>query len=336
VPPSVDFTGRRVLLVAPVFFGFDKTIAEGLRRRGATVALYDDRPSTSTFTKAAIRISPRLMATRTARYVRRIIDGHAGERFDDVLVIKGQGLTRALLKQLLDAFPGARKLYYLYDSFLNDPGARGKMPLFDRCLSFDQHDARVTPGLQFRPMFYPEEFRRMSPPTAHSHEPVRLVFIGTVHSDRYRVLRRLRDALPKMAVISTYLYFPSRMLYAARRLLDPSFWAAPHSEFKFVPLDRTAYAALFEGADVIVEMERPVQLGLTMRSLEAVAAGRKLITTNREITQYDFYRPANIAIVDRARPAISEEFLRGSYEPVPAEIVDRYSLDRWLDDIFSS
>ncbi|HZP12804.1 MAG TPA: hypothetical protein VFB36_10325 [Nevskiaceae bacterium] len=331
---SVDFTGRRVLLVAPVFFGFDKTIAEGLRRRGATVALYDDRPSTSTFTKAAIRIHPRLMAARTARYVQRIIDSHAGERFDDVLVIKGQGLTRSLLKRLLDAFPGARKRYYLYDSFRNDPGARGKMTLFDRVLTFDQGDARGTPGLQFRPMFYPEEFRRMSPRAARHDEPVRLVFIGTVHSDRYRVLGRLRRALPKMAVISTYLYFPSRMLYAARRLLDPSFWAAPHSEFKFVPLDRAAYAALFEGADVVVEMERPVQAGLTMRSLEAVAAGRKLITTNPEIAQYDFYRPANIAIVDRAQPVISVQFLRGAYEPVPGEIVDRYSLDRWLDDVF--
>ena len=332
---SVDFAGRRVLLVAPAFFGFDKTIADGLRRRGAIVALYDDRPSTSTFTKAAIRINPRLMAARTARYVQKIIDTHAGERFDDVLVIKGQGLTRALLKRLLEAFPDARKRYYMYDSFRNDPGARGKMALFDRVLTFDQGDARDTPGIEFRPMFYPEEFQRMSPPPARAGEAVRLLFIGTVHSDRYRVLGRLRRALPKIAVISTYLYFPSRVLYAARRLLDPSFWAAPHTEFKFVPLDRVAYAALFAGADVIVEMERPVQAGLTMRSLEAVAAGRKLITTNPQIAQYDFYRPANIAIVDRAQPVISEQFLRGAYEPVPAEIVARYSLDRWLDDVFS-
>src|SRR5581483_213635 len=143
---------------------------------------------------------------------------HRHERFDDILVIKGQGLTRALLKRLLDAFPGARKRYYLYDSFRIDPGARAKMSLFDCALSFDHADARATPGLRFRPMFYPAEFRRMAPLSERPGEPVRLLFIGTVHSDRYRVLGRLRQSLPKTAVISTYLYFPSRILYAARRL----------------------------------------------------------------------------------------------------------------------
>lgn len=297
--------------------------------------LYDDRPGTSTVEKILIRLEPKLLLGRTTSYLERLIELHRGERFDDILIIKGESFTVPLMKRLLDSFPSARKRFYLWDSFRNASGAREKLPLFERCFTFDRFDAEATPGLIFRPMFFPREYLDMPPLMMKPGDPIQVLFIGTVHTDRYRVLRRLERALPPSATLNSYLYFPSRLLYVARRIFDPSFWTSSASHFQFEPVGRLDYWRAFRAAHVIVEIERPVQTGLTIRALEALAAGKKLVTTNPAIADYDFYDPANIAIIDRDRPRLSEAFVRDPYRRIADEIVERYSLDRWIGDVFS-
>jgi hypothetical protein len=67
--------------------------------------------------------------------------------------------------------------------------------------------------------------------------------------------------------------------------------------------------------------------------LESLVAGRKLITTNPEIANADFYDPANIAIIDRKHPTISAEFLAAPFAPLSPEFRYDYSLEGWLDDV---
>jgi hypothetical protein len=47
----------------------------------------------------------------------------------------------------------------------------------------------------------------------------------------------------------------------------------------------------------------------------------------------DFFDPANIAVVDRYSPKISSSFFKQSYVPLRKEILDRYSLDRWIAEV---
>ena len=44
----------------------------------------------------------------------------------------------------------------------------------------------------------------------------------------------------------------------------------------------------------IIEIEDIDQNGLTLRSLESIFFGKKLITDNRDIVNYDFYKKENI------------------------------------------
>ena len=67
-----------------------------------------------------------------------------------------------------------------------------------------------------------------------------------------------------------------------------------------------------------------------MRTMEALAAKAKLITTNGEVVKYDFYDPADILVIDRENPAIPAEFLTTAYKDIPEEIVEKYSLTNWV------
>jgi hypothetical protein len=328
------FAGRRILLIAAQYFGYDAAIAGRLRALGASVTQYDDRPSTTTLYRILIRLHPMLAAPRTWRYVNSIVSAHRSDSFDDILVIKGQGFTVPMMRRILDAFPGARKIFYNWDSFRNARGSREKLPLFQRRFTFDPGDARDTSEIKFRQSFFSDEYRAQAPADAGTEgSSIDVLFVGTIHTDRYAVLKRLRRALPPGISHYYYLYFPSRLIYLARRVFDPHFWRARARDFKFQPLGRDDTAALFRRARVVVDIERPVQTGLTMRTLEALASGKKVATTNSRITQYDFFDAANIAVIDRKSPSLSESFLRQPARPVPPEFLRRYSLDQWLLDV---
>ena len=73
-----------------------------------------------------------------------------------------------------------------------------------------------------------------------------------------------------------------------------------------------------------------------MRSIEMLGAERKLITTNAAIKEYDFYNPNNICVIDRNNPVIDKQFLSIPYESVSPELYHKYSLDGWLEYIFTN
>ena len=76
------------------------------------------------------------------------------------------------------------------------------------------------------------------------------------------------------------------------------------------------------------------QRGLTLRPMEAIFYGRKLITNNPAVQNYDFYRPENVFLLGQRPIAELPEFIRAPYAAVPAEIVERYTAEAWLDGFF--
>lgn len=71
-----------------------------------------------------------------------------------------------------------------------------------------------------------------------------------------------------------------------------------------------------------------------MRTIETLGSKKKLITTNTEIENYDFYIPNNICIINRDNPEISESLLRSVYEDLDGELYFKYSLSGWISFVF--
>lgn len=84
---------------------------------------------------------------------------------------------------------------------------------------------------------------------------------------------------------------------------------------------------------VLLDINRIGQIGLTFRVFESLGLNKKLITTNTDIKNYDFYNPNNILIIDEKKPIIPASFFDNNYEKVPAEILNQYTLDGWINRI---
>jgi hypothetical protein len=146
-------------------------------------------------------------------------------------------------------------------------------------------------------------------------------------------LQRISRALPIDIRVAKFLYFPAFWLFAVHAARNPPLLWADKRDFIYKAKSRSEVVALVARSRIVVDIERPVQCGYTMRTLETLGAGRKLITTNAEVINSDFYVPDNIAIIDRNSPRISAEFFTSVYQPVPPKILYRYSLEGWLDEV---
>lgn len=330
-------TGKRVLLIAPRFFGYDLAVRAELQRRGAEVILVSDRPFDSPLLKAATTHARGLMMPLAYASYRRVLQEFVSAPFDLVLVIVGQTVGPRLLRELKRHSPQARFVLYLWDSLENRKSTIGNFGFFDSVLSFDRDDC-TRHGLRYRPLF----FRDLSTPTSLpgmqrdvSGFPFSLSFIGTIHSDRYSVVSAVSRALPESVRFYRYLYLQAPWVYHAQRLLHPAMRTAQRDEFSFRPLSATDVAIVFRDSFAVLDIEHPRQRGLTMRTFETIGAGKKLVTTNSSVRGHDFYDERNIVLIDRRAPLIPPGFFEEPPVALDSTIRYRYSIAGWLDEVLT-
>lgn len=324
-------SGQRVLFIGPQFFGYEKEIVSELCEQGAEVDFLPDRPFVTPLMKAVTRFSRELVLPLMDRFFLTAVEHLGRRRYDVILVIQGEGLSSKTLKRLRSAYPDARFIFYLWDSLRNKKSLAGHLPLFDRSHTFDASDAKAY-GLNFRPLFFSPQF------TQHdvSELKYQISFIGTAHSDRFKIVHNLSLALPSGTKCYWYLYLQAPWVYHWHKLFNRNFSAASKEIFRFTPLGKTQVKEVFGASLAILDVEHPRQTGLTMRTFETMGAGKKLITTNTLIKDYDFFRPNNILVIDRGGvPVIPGSFMSTPYEPLPPPLYQKYSRAGWLRDLMA-
>lgn len=72
------------------------------------------------------------------------------------------------------------------------------------------------------------------------------------------------------------------------------------------------------------------QRGLTLRPLEALFHHKKLITSDRSITQYEFYSPQNIFVIDLDDWEGLRDFLNSPFETSIQNKLNDYEISSWI------
>jgi hypothetical protein len=328
--PHEDDGATDVLLICPMFFSYHKSIVQNLESRGLRVTWWNDRVSDSPLYKIALRLIPCLIGSLSTRGFLNRIACLNTTRITQVLVIKGEGLSPASVRALRKALPTARFVYYLWDAVENVRGAVRIAPLFDNVATFDPVDARRF-GWVHRPLFA----RQLADQAAEAASAWDLVFIGTLHSDRLRVLQRLLARSGAGLRTFAFGFIPGRLMWAIRHLTDPAMWRKENVHVSTMPMASDAVRDIVNAARAVVDIEHPRQRGLTMRTIETLLAGRKLVTTNRYIVDSDLYHPSRICVVARKAPIVSQGFLMSDFVPLKPTVMRHYSLSGWVDELLN-
>lgn len=319
----------RVLLVAPLTFNYHVSICDALREIGFDPTWWNDKASTSTLYKLALRLLPRCTRLITEKHFIDQIDRMPADSVDHVLLIKAEGLNARVVRHLRERHPSATLGLYLWDGMENVEGIGELAPLADAVSSFDPVDARKY-GWNYRPLF-----ARNVAISATDQVPKAFdwCFIGTIHSDRHRVISRLRHVSGGAAKSFVFAYFQSPMVLRVRKLFDWTLWAAPSGTLSTTPMAAADVARIIARSRAVLDVEHPRQRGLTMRTIETLLAGNKLLTTNQHLLDCDLYDASRAQIIDRNAPRIDHVFLSQPVKPVPQELRDSYSCEAWAKEL---
>jgi len=289
-----------------MFFGYEKNIIHELESRGAVVIWMADRPFKSIFLRALTTYIPCLTSFLSDRIYYKFLRNCIND-FDIVFIINGQTVSSKILKTLRFKYSSAKFYLYLWDSFSNRPNLNVKLKFFDHISTFDPKDA-VEHNLNFRPLFFSHEDNK--------NQVDELVFdwsfIGTNHSDRYSIIKKMILFANQKRNSYVYLYIHAKWVFWILKAFNFNYINANKNEFKFCPLSKADVYEIFSKSKAILDIEHPNQYGLTMRTFEVIGSRKKLITTNKNIKNYDFYNSKNICIVDREFPLVPDDFFDSS------------------------
>lgn len=329
-----NIEGKRILFFSPAFFGYENKIKNKMEEMGAKVDYYDVRSVTSAKDRALLKVSPKIFENKSKEYYENIISENRGKDYDYILIIKCDMTPEEILLKFKEAFPKAKLCLYLWDSVKNIPGIKDKFKYFDTLHSFDLEDCKNFEELNFRPLFYADQFKKEI--VKNQKYEYDISFLGTIHSDRYAILKQIQEIAIKNNLKSFYFkYLQSNFIYYFYKFTKKEFRNTTKNDFDFSKMSSEEIANIVDKSRIILDIQHPKQTGLTMRTIEMIGMNKKIITTNETIKEYDFYNPNNISVIDRKNVNIDLKFLQKEYEPLEKSIYEKYSLETWIKEVLS-
>lgn len=230
---------------------------------------------------------------------------------DVILVVRPDVLDKSILAFLRTR--AKKVISYYYDAISNIPEKQNLLGYFDDVYSFEKADVEKF-GLKFITNFIP-----VDQPAEYSTE------IGVFHISSYDSRAK---TIVDVAQQLEKLQYPFHFVVKSDKPLD--------SKFLNVILEYVnckEVMQLMKGSSIILDVQKENQEGLSFRVFEALGFDKKLITTNKEVRNYDFYNPENILIIDSDKPVITNDFLWKKFEPVHPAIKDKYRRDAWIKEV---
>ena len=323
---------KRVLLISPSFHGIHNKIVAQLAKMGANVDYYDERPPGGFFVKAALRLRFRkILSIHLNRYYKKILEETKSKEYDYIFIINIEAINEEIFKLIKEKNVKSKTILYMWDSLKLKPVSPKLLSMFSKVYTFDYQDS-VEKNITFLDLFYSEEYELSSKKATFDYD---LCFIGTIHGDRYELLKEIEFKASQIGLkVYFYFFMPSRVLFFLRKCFDGRVKGLRYKDVRFKSLDSVDISDKMRRSNVIIDLSYKDQCGLSMRTFEVIGVGRKLMTTNKFIKNYDFFNNKNVSLISKEDIQIDQVFIDADYRQLDAYTYDKYSLKTWLERIF--
>ena len=328
-----ELTGKKVLLLAPSFFGYEIEIKKELQNLGAKVYHYDERPKNDFFTKVFLRLNfKNIIQKKINTYYHDITEQTKDLEIDFLLLVSPEAIDNKKIDNIKKHHQNIKVYTYMWDSIKNKKKSLTLLEKSDKFFTFDLEDKKNNQKIDFHPLFYINDYKNMNIQSDYKYD---FTFIGTIHSDRYKIVKKIEKFSKENDLkIFFYFYSPSRILFFFQKLFRKDFKYIDKNDISYNSMNKDEIVNIIKNSKVVIDIHHPLQTGLTIRTLEILGAKRKLLTTNENIKNYDFFHKNNIALFDRNEINIDINFIKSELYEVDDKIYEKYSINGWLKKIF--
>ncbi len=312
----------KITIIAPNSFGYIDFLIDALKSQEGVDVNYINFSEfrytyTSTFDKVKNAIA-RIILNKNKKesYVSHCIKEalFEKEKQDFIVVIRPDKLEKSTLFELKKR---TKRFYAFYfDAISNFPKKVGLIPLFDKVFSYEKDDVKAY-KLEFITNYIYDIENSLAENLEHK------VFNISSYDERFTQLRDVANYLKNHAVNYNIIVRKERVIVDELVSIVP----------KYLPLEEVKRLLL--KSEILLDIQKSNQKGLSFRVFEALGYEKKLITTNKDVAEYDFYSPNNILIIDPENIQIPESFLEGTYQTIPTAILYPYTLEGWIKKVFA-
>lgn len=316
---------QKVLFIGIGFYDYDQAIINEFEKLGYDVDYFSEVPK-SFWYKLSLRFNFKKGANHSVNKVNSFIVANSKNDYDLIFVIKGEFISIESIKLIKSKNKAGKFLLYLWDSLDRIHIDECKFNLFDKIYSFDRVDCSKNKNFLFNPLFFRNEFKYSKDNDVFDND---LFFLGWYHSDRFKLVKKIDLFCTANHLKTKLLLYTSYINYLLHSLTGGELKGNKKFLF-FKPLSSNANVDHISRSKVVLDVAHPSQSGLTMRTIELLGARKKIITTNSDIVNYDFYNKDNILIIDRDNPVLNKIFFETPYKHLDSSIIGYYQIDNWL------
>lgn len=232
---------------------------------------------------------------------------------DTSIYIKADFLSEKTIKKINKK--SQKSVLIISDSINRYPQTKNIISLFDKVFSFEKRDCKKY-NLIFKTNFIYKTSNNI--PSKYQYK----VFNISSFDKRFPVIKKIAEALYKMKIKSKIIIFTSKEN-------NELYW-----EFSKKPISIEENNQLLQESEIMLDVSRNGQDGLSFRVFESLGLKKKLITTNKDIVNYDFYDSENIFVIDNINDIkIPTSFFETPYIDVPHNILSKYLIENWVNEL---
>ncbi|MDH6525581.1 hypothetical protein [Polynucleobacter sphagniphilus] len=325
----------KVLFIGLDYHSYTKSIISELEIIGSQVDWVDIQPR-SLFFKFFHTINSTLFNKYLNYYHLSKILQSSTTSYDKVLFLQTHQMSLFNLQLLRKIHSQAEFILYNWDSILNHD-YRQHAKYFDRVLTFDRLDA-IEYGYAYLPLFCQ---RSMQGLLRNRGRTLSLYTVGNiVKPARYSAINLFRDYCRKHGIeFRDYLKIsPVVFILLLKSRILPKGIKLREIEFE-------RFIELIEISSAVFDFSNHSQSGQTMRMIENVCCGKKIITNNVWVREEKFYSQDRIYIFNDLDFTGVEEFLKVPLVDPAAEFPEYHiqsfvrqllGIDGLLNDKFSN
>ncbi|MBC7556886.1 MAG: hypothetical protein H7195_08000 [Chryseobacterium sp.] len=319
----------KICIISFDFWNYDEHIAATLRKNGIeahhiNIGAYKHKNFsariTNTFSKAFLQKN--IKNEKRQQFILEELKalGHQ----DQILIINPELIKEKFHIEIKKYT--SRYIAYLYDSLARCP-AESILHLFDSIYSFDSEDAAKYGFTKINNYNYLEKVKDDKTPEFD------VVYLAS-YDERLKSLYKITDRLEKLGLTYQYVIVGKRSW--KKNLLKMVSFKGENISKKYQTrrVNQKNIPQFYMKGKVLLDLVRENQRGLSFRIFEAMALGKKIISDNESLKNYDFYKPENILILNKDFTNLNRMFFETLYEPLSEEIYRQYTLEAWVETVF--
>ena len=250
-----------------------------------------------------------------------------GNEIDYFFVVAGREFSLEFLEELKKRNPKIKCILFLWDKY-ETTSLKKNSNKFDYIFTFDKNDAKKY-NFIFQPSFYIDFCNENR--IDFSKRKYSVYYIGALRDEkRYFIVKYLSDLLKKN---NQEFFLKLFVTKKNKRYLPLNYTKNLILENKIKYLENVK---LLKNSKVVLDLNHKSQIGLTLRVFESIATNTKIITTNKDIINYDFYSKERIEIISSEEDIknINKFFYESPVKELSEKIKKRYSAEGFIKEIF--